>query len=143
MKGYPCTEVALSTPCLFEPGTLRAIHVLGLETFRAPFDLKFNLRSLLQCPVTRHLDCREMHKNVLTAGALDKSIALGGVKPFHNTLFSHYFDISYFSPAKPGRTKTLSLSHGMCLVCNQVSLLVFRVIRNHSIIPIDSRAKVS
>jgi len=28
--------------------------------------------------------------DILAAGALDKSIALGGVKPFHNTLFSHY-----------------------------------------------------
>ena len=105
-KGYLYAEVALSTPYLFEPKTLRAIYVLGLETFRTPFDLEFYLRSLLQCPVTRHLNRREMNKNVLTAGALDKSIALSGVKPFHNTLFSHYFDISYFLAGKPGRTKT-------------------------------------
>jgi hypothetical protein len=31
-----------------------------------------------------------MHENVLASGALDEAIALGGVKPFHNTFFFHY-----------------------------------------------------
>jgi hypothetical protein len=37
-------------------------------------------------------------EDILTAGALDKSIALCGVKPFDNTLFSHYFKSPLVSP---------------------------------------------
>jgi len=44
-----------------------------------------------------------MHENVFAARSLDESITLGGVKPFHNTLFSHYFGISCISfPVEPG-----------------------------------------
>jgi hypothetical protein len=31
-----------------------------------------------------------MHENVIAVGTLDKAIALSGIKPFHNTFFSHY-----------------------------------------------------
>jgi hypothetical protein len=31
-----------------------------------------------------------VNEHILAAGPLDKSIALGGVKPFDDTLFSHY-----------------------------------------------------
>jgi hypothetical protein len=31
-----------------------------------------------------------MNEHVIPIRALDKSIALGGIKPFHNTFFSHY-----------------------------------------------------
>jgi len=31
-----------------------------------------------------------MNKNVLPAGPLDKAEAFGGVKPLHNTSFSHF-----------------------------------------------------
>jgi hypothetical protein len=31
-----------------------------------------------------------MNENILTAGPLDKAKALGGIKPFHYTFFSHY-----------------------------------------------------
>jgi hypothetical protein len=31
-----------------------------------------------------------MHKHIVATGALDKSITLGGIKPFHNTFFFHY-----------------------------------------------------
>jgi hypothetical protein len=31
-----------------------------------------------------------MDEHVIAVRALDKSIALGGIKPFHNTFFSHY-----------------------------------------------------
>src|ERR1700739_3919460 len=31
-----------------------------------------------------------MHKHIIAVGALDKAIALCGVKPFHDTFFSHY-----------------------------------------------------
>jgi hypothetical protein len=31
-----------------------------------------------------------MYEHIIPIGALDKSIAFGGIKPFHNTFFSHY-----------------------------------------------------
>src|SRR5579872_6904201 len=82
---------------------LRAVDVLSLEPLRTPFYLELHFRALLQRPVTGHLDCREVNKHILAAGPLDKSIALGGVKPFDDTLFSHYL-ISPLSP-RQGRDR--------------------------------------
>jgi hypothetical protein len=31
-----------------------------------------------------------VHEYIIAVGALDKAIALGGVKPFNYTFFSHY-----------------------------------------------------
>jgi hypothetical protein len=31
-----------------------------------------------------------MHKHIVATGALDESIAFGGIKPLHNTFFFHY-----------------------------------------------------
>jgi hypothetical protein len=31
-----------------------------------------------------------MHKHIIAVGPLDKSVALCGIKPFHDTFFSHY-----------------------------------------------------
>ena len=39
---------------------------------------------------TSVLNSRKVNEHVVAAGPLDKSIAFSGVKPFHNTLFSHY-----------------------------------------------------
>jgi hypothetical protein len=51
-------------------------------------------------------------EHIFAAGALDKSIALGGVKPFDDTLFSHYLISPLSLPAGPGSClKTLPLSH--------------------------------
>jgi hypothetical protein len=32
-----------------------------------------------------------MDEHIVAIGALDKSVTLGGVKPFHNTFFSHCY----------------------------------------------------
>jgi hypothetical protein len=90
---------------------LWAVHVLGLEAFGAFLDLKLYFRALLQTPVAGHLDCGKMNKDVLAARSLDESIAFRGVKPFNDTLFSHY-NFSYFFPGSPGTS--LKLSH--CLM---------------------------
>ena len=82
---------------------LRAIHIFGLESFGSFFHLKLHLRALFEGPVSGHLDGRKVDEHIFAAGSLDKSIALGGVKPFHNTLFSHYL-ISYSIPGEPGLT---------------------------------------
>src|SRR5262249_27556486 len=60
---------------------LRAIHVLGLEPLRSPLDLEFHFRAFFQGPVPGHLDGRKVDKHILAAGPLNKTIALGGVKP--------------------------------------------------------------
>jgi hypothetical protein len=65
-------------------------YILGLQTLRAPLHLELHLRTFVQSPVTVHLDRGEVNKHVIAVGALDEAIALGGVKPFHNTFFSHY-----------------------------------------------------
>src|SRR5580700_4256867 len=76
---------------------LRTVDVLRLQTLRAALHFKLDLRTFLKRPVTGHLDGREVNKNIFAAGALDKSIAFRGVKPFHNTLFSHYLILLFNS----------------------------------------------
>jgi hypothetical protein len=43
-------------------------------------------------------------KYVFAACALDKSIAFSGVKPFHYTLFSHYWYLLFHSRVSLGRS---------------------------------------
>jgi len=69
---------------------LRTVHVLSLQTFGSAFDFELNLRTFLESPVAIHLDRRKMDEHIVAVRALDKSVALCGVKPFHNTFFSHY-----------------------------------------------------
>jgi len=68
---------------------LQSVHVLGLQTFGALLNLELNLRAFIQAAIPVCLDGREMHKHVVTAGPLDESIALRGIKPFHNAFFFH------------------------------------------------------
>src|SRR5579884_2456514 len=82
---------ALSLECLkLRFGGLWARHVLGLQALGTALDLEFYFRSFFQRAVTRHLDSREVYEHIIAVGALDETIALGGVKPFHDTFFSHY-----------------------------------------------------
>src|SRR5665213_702533 len=92
MKRAACRRPFRSWLTLYVSGVpeLGAIDVLSLESLRPPFHLKLHFRAFLQRPIAGHLDCREVNKYILAAGPLDKSIALGGVKPFDDTLFSHY-----------------------------------------------------
>ena len=70
--------------------TLRTGDVLSLEALWTSLDLELHLRTLFERPVPVHLDRRKVHEHIIAVGTLDKSVALGGVKPFHNTFFSHY-----------------------------------------------------
>jgi hypothetical protein len=69
---------------------LRTGDVLGLETLRTSLDLELHLRTLLERPVSIHLDSREVHEYIIAVGPLDEAIALRGVKPFNYAFFSHY-----------------------------------------------------
>jgi hypothetical protein len=90
-------------------GGLNSIHVLGLQALRALLDLELNLRTFIQATVPVGLDGREMHKHVVATGALDKSIAFGGIKPLHNTFFFHYklsYNIVRYSKKSAGQQKS-------------------------------------
>src|ERR1700761_3601216 len=69
---------------------LRPADVLGLQAFGTTLYLELHLRALLERPITVHLNGREVHEHIIAVRALNEAIALRGVKPFHNTFFSHY-----------------------------------------------------
>src|SRR5258708_6200141 len=74
-----------------------AVHILGLQALGTLFDFELHLGPFLEGPVSGHLDRGEVDKHILAAGPLDESIALGGVKPFHGTLFSHCWYLLFHS----------------------------------------------
>lgn len=80
---------------------LRPVDVFSLQTLWSALHLKLDLRALLKRPVAGHLDGRKVDKYIFAAGALDKTIAFGGVKPFHYTLFSHYLILLFNSVLAP------------------------------------------
>jgi hypothetical protein len=63
--------------------------ILSLQAFWTSLHLKLHLYAFIQRTIPIHLDRRKMYKHVLAVGALNEPIALGGVKPFHNSFFSH------------------------------------------------------
>src|ERR1700680_2237806 len=69
---------------------LRSIDILGLQALGATLHLELHLRAFFQRSIPIHLDCCEVNKNIIAVRALDEPIALCGVKPFHDTFFSHY-----------------------------------------------------
>ena len=69
---------------------LRSIDILGLQALGATLHLELHLRAFFQRSIAIHLDCCEVNKNIIAVRALDEAIALCGVKPFHDTFFSHY-----------------------------------------------------
>ena len=67
-----------------------AVNLLSLQTLRTLLHFELYLRTFIQAAVTVGLDGRKMNEHIVTTGALDKSIALGSVKPLHYTFFFHY-----------------------------------------------------
>ncbi len=96
-KGRPSRDGLAKTCFLNRLRELGAIHILCLEPLGPLLDLELHFGALLERPVAGHLNRREVDEHILAAGALDKSIALCGVKPFHNTLFSHYSYLLFHS----------------------------------------------
>ena len=70
-------------------GNLCPNYVLGLQTFWSLLHLELHLRAFIQGTITVRLDRRKVNEYVVAARSLDKSIALGGIKPLHNTFFLH------------------------------------------------------
>ena len=88
---------------------LRTVDVFGLQAFRSALHLELNLRAFFKRPVAGHLDGREVDKHIFATGALDKSIAFGGIKPFHYTLFSHYLILLFNSVLAPRRQSSTAM----------------------------------
>src|ERR1700730_11893540 len=88
---------------------LRSTYILGLQALGATLHLELHLRTFFQCSIAVHLDCCEVNKNIIAVRALDEPVALCGVKPFHDTFFSHY-SILLTSGAVPRRRKTTLIS---------------------------------
>lgn len=71
-------------------GALGTAHVFGLQAFWTCLDLKLYLRAFIEALISIHLNGGVVDEYVLSAGALDKAVALRSVEPFHDTFFSHY-----------------------------------------------------
>ena len=72
-------------------GCLQPANVLGLQPLGALLYLELHFGTFIERPVSVRLDRREVDKYIIAAAALDKTVSLCGVEPFHNTFFSHYF----------------------------------------------------
>jgi hypothetical protein len=79
------------------PLELNLTDVFRLQALRALLDLELDLGTFIQGTIAVVLDGRKVNEHVIAAGTLDESIALGGVKPLHNTFFFHlHFSSSLF-----------------------------------------------
>ena len=94
MRGAGPSRRSRDRPTFFR---LKAGNILRLQAFGALADLEFNSLPFVQGFVPVHLNGRKMDENVLTRLALNETIALAGVEPFHCSLFSHcyYLALSY------------------------------------------------
>jgi hypothetical protein len=70
---------------------LKPYDIFSLQAFRARTDLEFHGLTLGERPVAVRLDRREVNENVFACLATDETISLGGVKPLHYTLLSHFY----------------------------------------------------
>jgi hypothetical protein len=93
---------------------LGANDVARLEAFGAFQQIELHGLTLIERAVAVLLNRGEMYENVLSRGALDKSISLRPVKPLYCSLLSHGKtpftfvkncspDLQYCGPGEPGR----------------------------------------
>ena len=66
---------------------LQGLHVLGLQAFRAFYDLELHCLAFLQALEAACLNRGEVDEYVLSIGPADKAVALRVVKPLHCSLF--------------------------------------------------------
>ena len=64
-------------------------HVLSLQTFRSLLHHERNLRPFVERTIPTSLDRGEVNKHILSGLSLYEAIALGCIKPLHNTFFFH------------------------------------------------------
>jgi hypothetical protein len=73
---------------LFE-STSEWLHVLSLQPLGTLRHVELHGLTFLKTLETTRLDCREVHKNILTALTADEAVAFGVVEPLHCSLFCH------------------------------------------------------
>ena len=69
--------------------------VFGLQTLGTLLYLELHLGAFIQALVAIGLNRGKVNEHIVAARPLDESIALGGIKPLHNTFFLHY-TFSYY-----------------------------------------------
>ena len=77
---------------------LDARDVSGLESFGALIHFELDGFALVQAPVSRLLNRREVHEHILASRALNKTVALGSIEPLHCAFFSHNLLLSHELP---------------------------------------------
>ena len=82
----PRVPLAGRTPQIHK---LETCNVLCLKALGAFGHFKLDCLTLVQGLVTIHLNCGEMHENILSGLPLDESVTLRSVKPLHRSLFLH------------------------------------------------------
>jgi len=65
------------------------LYVLSLQPLGALRNVELHGLPLLEALEPARLDCREVHKNILTALTADEAVAFGVVEPLHCSLFCH------------------------------------------------------
>jgi hypothetical protein len=64
-----------------------AYHVRGVESLGALLAFELDRVALVQSLISVFLNSREVYKDVLTSGTLDKPISFGSVEPLDHAIF--------------------------------------------------------
>ena len=64
-----------------------AYHVRGVESFGSLLAFELDRIALVQSLISVFLNSREVYKDVLTSGTLDKPISFGSVEPLDHAIF--------------------------------------------------------
>ena len=105
----PSVPLAGRTPQIHK---LETCNVLCLKALRAFCNFKLYCLTLVQGLVTIHLNCGEMHENILSGLPLDESVTLRSVKPLHRSLFLHCHYLARVGIALPLSVRYLVTANG-------------------------------
>jgi hypothetical protein len=70
-----------------DPISGAAYHVRGVESFGSLLAFELDRVALVQSLISVFLNSREVYKDVLTSGTLDKPISFGSVEPLDHAIF--------------------------------------------------------
>jgi len=77
-----------------------AHHVGGVESFGPLLAFELNRIALVQCLISILLNSREVYKDILTSGTLDKPVSLGSVEPLDHAIFLQANSLSNWIPSQ-------------------------------------------
>ena len=70
-----------------DPISGAAYHVRGVESFGSLLAFELDRIALVQSLVSVFLNSREVYKDVLTSGTLDKTVSFSSVEPLDHAIF--------------------------------------------------------